>query len=1057
MSSRWTVRPTHLHLVLGLALATTVACQFPYPDAIDAGLVDAPVADADIDAPMTDARTMATVTVVRNGNAADNGAVTSSPTGIDCPGTCAFDFPIGSTVTLTRVVIPGVEFTGWSGVCNDALPTCSFTLEADLQVFAGFDVAQHTVTVVPAGNGSGTTTSSVGGINCPGGCSATVPYNTSMTLTAAPTGASTFAGWNDVGCNGVGPCTFTVTRDESIDVRFALDFTLTVGKNGNGHGTVTSAPGIDCGADCDQVYPAGTVVTLTAAPDPDSSFVGWSGGGCSGVGTCTVTINGVVSVTAAFDLKRYPLTVSRNGTGTGTVSSNPPGISCGTACTVEVDHGTQVILTADADASSTFTGWSEPSCTGPSCVVTITAARSVLATFAIRTYTLTFDKLGEGLGTVSSNPAGISCGTACTTTQLATFNHGQTVTLSQAAGADSQFVSWGGDCAGASCSVLMTADHVVTATFQRIDKTLTVTVAGTGTGSVTSMPAGINAPGDNTEAFAHGTSVVLTASWNNATNTFTGWSGGSCSGSTNPCAVTMDQARTVVATFDVRTVTLTVVRDGVGTGTVASIPAGIINCGVDCTEVINSGSMVTLRATPTAGDVFYGWSGGGCTGSGDCTTTLSSSTTVTATFDNCVRSTETCSAATYTSCGADGDFVSHTVPNGGANGESLVLTMQNYACPMQACHATQPRCADIDASNTFNTALDASQTSADGLDVELTMGAANVTIDTGNYNAAAGTTTITRADGSTLVVPAAIITQPANPPNAPAGPDVLVLKVRTFSVRPGAYVEVRGTRALGIVSHFDVFVAGTLDLSANANLPGAGHSTYPQCAGSQNATATGGAGNIDTGGSSSAGASGGQLTYGGYLQPIQGGCAGGSVVVSAANTVRGGQGGGSLQVVSRRRVAIAGTGSVNVSGGGGVAAIDTVLFQGRASGGGSGGGVLVEAPTVQFASGSAIAGRGGSGAAATQSGTLASGVEGPATGSAGAPSTMCTNCGVGGAGGSESATPGSGTGGSAAQLGGGGGAVGRCYVRNTSGSLSPPAGTMKIRFQALALSPPRSP
>ena len=77
--------------------------------------------------------------------------------------------------------------------------------------------------------------------------------------------------------------------------------TLTVTKAGNGSGAVASVPsGIDCGSDCQESYTSGTSVTLTATPSPGSSFSGWSGGGCSGTGTCTVNLSAATTVTATF-------------------------------------------------------------------------------------------------------------------------------------------------------------------------------------------------------------------------------------------------------------------------------------------------------------------------------------------------------------------------------------------------------------------------------------------------------------------------------------------------------------------------------------------------------------------------------------------------------------------------------------------------------------------------------------------------------------------------------------------------------------------------------------
>jgi hypothetical protein len=76
-------------------------------------------------------------------------------------------------------------------------------------------------------------------------------------------------------------------------------------------------------------------------------------------------------------------------------------------------------------------------------------------------------------------------------------------------------------------------------------------------------------------------------------------------------------------------VTLSVTRTG--NGTVSSAPAGI-SCGVTCSATFTAGTSVTLTATPAAGSVFSGWSGGGCSGTGACTLTMATATTVSAAF-----------------------------------------------------------------------------------------------------------------------------------------------------------------------------------------------------------------------------------------------------------------------------------------------------------------------------------------------------------------------------------------------------------------------------------------
>jgi hypothetical protein len=78
-------------------------------------------------------------------------------------------------------------------------------------------------------------------------------------------------------------------------------FTLTVGKGGDGDGTVTSDPaGINCGVICSAAFTAGTTVTLSATAASNSGFSGWSGEGCSGTGACTVAMTQPRRVTASF-------------------------------------------------------------------------------------------------------------------------------------------------------------------------------------------------------------------------------------------------------------------------------------------------------------------------------------------------------------------------------------------------------------------------------------------------------------------------------------------------------------------------------------------------------------------------------------------------------------------------------------------------------------------------------------------------------------------------------------------------------------------------------------
>ena len=82
---------------------------------------------------------------------------------------------------------------------------------------------------------------------------------------------------------------------------------LKVITTGAGSGSVSSNPaGIACPGDCSELCDYGTLVTLTATADSNSTFEGWSGAGCSGTDDCTVTMNAPKEVTASF-AKELPI------------------------------------------------------------------------------------------------------------------------------------------------------------------------------------------------------------------------------------------------------------------------------------------------------------------------------------------------------------------------------------------------------------------------------------------------------------------------------------------------------------------------------------------------------------------------------------------------------------------------------------------------------------------------------------------------------------------------------------------------------------------------------
>ena len=164
----------------------------------------------------------------------------------------------------------------------------------------------------------------------------------------------------------------------------APTYNMTVAKSDAGTGTITSSfPGIECGITCTAEFPIGEVVTLTAVPDADSIFNGWSGD-CTGLAECVITMTQTKQITASFGVSSYEVIVAKSGTGTGSITSNLPGIACGFTCTAEFPIGTVVTLTAVADADSFFEGWSGACVEMGDCMLTITQTQQVTATFTTK-------------------------------------------------------------------------------------------------------------------------------------------------------------------------------------------------------------------------------------------------------------------------------------------------------------------------------------------------------------------------------------------------------------------------------------------------------------------------------------------------------------------------------------------------------------------------------------------------------------------------------------------------------------------------------------------------
>ena len=290
--------------------------------------------------------------------AGSNGSITgTSPQTVD----------YGSDGTeVTAVPNTGYHFVKWS----DGVLTASRTdlnVQEDISVTATFAIDTFTLTYTAGSNGSITGTSPQ-----------TVDYGSDGTeVTAVPDANYHFVKWSDDVMTANRTDT-NVTSDISVTATFAIDtYTVTASAGANG---AIDPPG-------DVIVSYGGVQVFTITPDTgyyiadvlvDSISVGT-------VDTYTftnVTADHTISATFAIDTFTLTYTAGSNGSITGT---SPQTVDYGS-------DGTEV--TAVPDANYHFVSWSDGVLTVSRTDTNVTSDISVTATFAIDTYTVTFDSQG---------------------------------------------------------------------------------------------------------------------------------------------------------------------------------------------------------------------------------------------------------------------------------------------------------------------------------------------------------------------------------------------------------------------------------------------------------------------------------------------------------------------------------------------------------------------------------------------------------------------------------------------------------------------------------------
>ena len=408
---------------------------------------------------------------------------------------------------------------------------------------------------------------------------------TNITLTANSSPGYTFNGWSGGGCIGTGPCIFTINADTTVTATFTpIEYTLTT--DSDGPGTVTKIP--------DQtIYHYGDVVKLTAIPNLNYGFSQWVGDLTGSVNPVSITIDGNKSITAKF-IQGYTLPVSTIGG--GAVTKYPDQAT--------YLPGQQVTLTASSGPDWVFSNWSEDCSGSGTCVLIMNKSKSVTATFTKKQYTLDVTVMTGGTtSSISKYP------------NQATYSYGQRIILTANPQLGWYFTGWSHDLSGSTnpSAITIDGDKIVYASFGNTYSFPAASISPAGSGTVTKSP--------NATSYIYGAVVTVTAAPS------TGWVfhhwGGSCSGSVNPCVVTVDGVESATAYFYRSEYSNILLVDETIGGTVTPNPTG---------GSYPSGTVVSLTATPATGYTFGQWNGD-CAGQANpCSLTMDGSKTVSATF-----------------------------------------------------------------------------------------------------------------------------------------------------------------------------------------------------------------------------------------------------------------------------------------------------------------------------------------------------------------------------------------------------------------------------------------
>ena len=393
--------------------------------------------------------------------------------------------------------------------------------------------------------------------------SGTYYYQNQIVISATPFTGHHFTFWND----GIttNPRTISVSQDSTFTANFAPNiYTLTAFSNNNSMGTVSGAGS----------YNYLSQVELTATPNFGHHFNQWSDGVTTNPRTIIITSDTIFS--ALFAPNTYTVDITSNDTTTGTAYGS--GI---------YNFGTTANISASPAYGYHFVQWSDGNQDNPRSL-TVTGNTSLVAFFAINTYTVSLNTNNSTMGSV--NGSGI-------------YNHNTPVQISAIPYQGYHFIRWSDNDTNNPRLINVTSNITLTAIFAINTYTLTAISANDAYGTVT---------GSGTYNY-NSTAIILASPFYGYH--FLQWNDGNTS---NPRTITITSDTGYTAHFAINQYQAHINSNNPLAGTTTG------------SGTYNYLSTITITATPMPHHHFTQWSDGNT--SNPRTLTLTSDTTLTALF-----------------------------------------------------------------------------------------------------------------------------------------------------------------------------------------------------------------------------------------------------------------------------------------------------------------------------------------------------------------------------------------------------------------------------------------